>query len=560
MRPDFILLKSSLIYTTGKFLRLSNRREPSQAEPTNEYMQETIETDVIIVGAGPTGLALGCQLIRYGVDFVIFDQKESITDLSKAIAVQARTLEIYEQIGLADQAVAQGAIAERVNLITGGEVRGSIELSDIGKDLSPYPFALLLEQSKNEQLLFDYLTQRGQNVLWQTALQSVLQTSDAVTATIKTANGNSQEIKAKYLVGCDGAKSVARHQLNFKFEGNTIDALFYVADVEMDFAGSHNSIYVCFGADSFVAFFPLKGENRWRLVGNLPDDADREDHQIDYDLVEEKIKREVKLPLDIKSVKWFSVYRVHSRRVDKFSDGRCFLAGDAAHIHTPAGGQGMNTGIGDAYNLAWKLALVLKDWANPALLDTYNTERLENAKHLLATTDRLFNLGTGDDYLTSFIRTYIFPFVAEYALRLDLVKQTVFPILSQIGINYRHSALSVHEGDAGFKIKAGDRMPYLALGGKSIYDFLLEPKFHFLVFSNEAVSLAELKSQTQKYGEYVDFQSLPLNSSVAEMFGTEKPFSVLLRPDNYIGFVSADISAEKLKVYPFFDESFRTKD
>ncbi|HEY0050039.1 MAG TPA: FAD-dependent monooxygenase, partial [Pyrinomonadaceae bacterium] len=173
-------------------------------------MIETIKTDVIIVGAGPTGLALACQLIRYGIDFVIFDRKEGITDLSKAIAVQARTLEIYEQLDLAERAVEAGAIARTANIVADGEIRGSINLSDIGKDLSPFPFALLLEQSKNERLLDDYLQRHGKNVRWKTALESISQAGDEVTATIKTADGETRTMAAKYLVGCDGAKSLVR--------------------------------------------------------------------------------------------------------------------------------------------------------------------------------------------------------------------------------------------------------------------------------------------------------------------------------------------------------------
>jgi len=523
-------------------------------------MNETIKTDVIIVGAGPTGLALACQLIRYDIDFVIFDRKESITDLSKAIAVQARTLEIYEQLDLAERAVDAGAVARRVNIVTNGEIRGSINLSDIGKDLSPFPFVLLLEQSKNEQLLYDYFQRHGKNVWWQTALETVSQTDEKVTATVKNADGETRTVTAKYLVGGDGAKSLVRHQLNFAFEGTTIDALFYVADVEMEFAGSHDEVYVSFGADSFVAFFPLKETGFWRIVGNLPDDENerREETEIDYEETEAKIRDEMKLPLDIKNVKWFSTYRVHSRRVDKFRDGRCFLAGDAAHIHTPAGGQGMNTGIGDAYNLAWKLAFVVGGKANESLLDTYDAERLENAKRLLATTDRFFELGTSDDFLTGFIRTHIFPFVAEYALRLDLVKQTVFPLVSQIGINYRHSELSRRaSGDANFKIKAGDRMPYFPVDNKSIFDFLREPKFHFLVFSNGERDFSELFGQMENYGEWLDWQTFPLTPCVAEIFGTNDSFAMLLRPDNHIGFISEQISANELKSYPFLNLLFK---
>lgn len=510
---------------------------------------ETIKTDVIIVGAGPTGLSLACQLIRYNIDFVIFDQKESITELSKALAVHARTLEIYEQLGIAEAAVAEGAIGERMSVIAGGAVRGTLDLSEMGANQSPFPFALVLEQSKNERLLYDYARRHGKDVLWQTALETVSQNEREASASVKTANGEKQEIRAKYLVGCDGAKSIVRHQLDFTFEGHTIDSLFYVADVEMRFSEPHDSLYAAFGTESFAVFFPMKGENRWRIVGNLPDTETRAEAEIDYDEIEARIKLIVGMPLDITNVKWFSVYRVHSRRVDKFRDSRCFLAGDAAHIHTPAGGQGMNTGIGDAYNLAWKLAFALKGKADESLLDTYNTERLENAKHLLETTDRFFELGTHDDFLTGFIRTYVFPLVARYALRLDWVKRTVFPLVSQIGINYRHSALSRHAGDAEFKVKAGDRMPYFLIDGKSIYDFLREPKFHFLVFSNEEINFDELLGQIKKQGEWIKCQLFPLAPPIAQIFGADKPFGLLLRPDNHIAFVSEDVSFDELKSY-----------
>ena len=515
-------------------------------------MNEKVETEVIIVGAGPTGFALACQLIRYGVDFIIFDDKKGISDLSKAIAVQARTLEIYEQMGLAENAVQAGAIAHAANIVTNGEIRGTINLSDIGKDLSPFPFVLLLEQSKSEQLLYDYLKRHGKTVHWQTALETVTQDEAKVSATIRNADDEIREITAKYLVGCDGAKSPVRHQLDFAFEGTTNEATFYVADVEMDFpAGNHDELYISFGASAFVAFFPLKETNFWRIVSGLPDEEieKRGEAEVDYEAIEARIRDTMKMPFDIKTVKWFSTYRVHSRRVDKFNDGRCFLAGDAAHIHTPAGGQGMNTGIGDAYNLAWKLAFVLKGEVNESLLDTYSAERLEIAKRLLETTDRAFEFGTGDDFVTSFIRSHVLPLVAQYALRLDFVKQTIFPLISQTGINYRNSGLSVHAGDANFNVKASDRMPYFTIGEKSIYDFLHEPKFHLLVFLDEENK--ELFREIEPHGEWIDCQNFALDPRVKEIFGADESFGLLLRPDNHIGLIAERISFDELKSYPF---------
>src|SRR5215207_6945528 len=170
-------------------------------------METTIKTDVVIVGAGPTGLSLACQFVRHGVDFVIVEKNEGVTPYSKAIGVQARTLEIYEQLGLAERAIEQGAIAGKGRLLAGGEVRGELDLSNIGEGLSPYPYVLMLEQSKNERLLYEYLQGRRKDVLWSTELETFSQSESGVTARVKTADGSSQTIEAKYLVGCDGAKS-----------------------------------------------------------------------------------------------------------------------------------------------------------------------------------------------------------------------------------------------------------------------------------------------------------------------------------------------------------------
>lgn len=204
-----------------------------------------MKTDVIIVGAGPTGLALACQLIRYGIDFVIFDTKETTTPHSKAIGVQARTLEIYEQIGLADELIAEGAIAEKARMIVGGEVLGEIEFAEFGKGLSPYPYVLLVEQGRHEKILYDFIKANGRDVLWQTALENFTQEDEAsVKANVRNANGEIETIEAKFLVGCDGAKSAVRHALGLTFEGSTFERLFYVADVEVDWQLSHDALTV----------------------------------------------------------------------------------------------------------------------------------------------------------------------------------------------------------------------------------------------------------------------------------------------------------------------------
>src|SRR5262244_608285 len=392
-------------------------------------MKPTIKTDILIVGAGPTGLSLGCQLQRYGIDFIIVEKNEGITPYSKAIGVHARTLEIFDQIGLAQEAVARGTIAGRARLIIDGEIRGELLFSDVGKGMSPFPFVLMLEQSKTEQLLYAYLRSHHKDVLWKTELETFSQTADGILAQLKMADEETRTISAQYIVGCDGPKSLVRHTLGLTFEGSTFERIFYVADTQVDWQMSHETLHVCFSPDSFVVFFPLRGEKRYRVVGVFPEEFNKDEGDILYEEIETRIKTESKLDLDIHDVEWFSTYKVHVRHVNKFSAGRGFVAGDAAHVHTPAGAQGMNTGIQDAYNLAWKLALAVRGKAGEKLLETYNEERLENAKHLLKTTDRLFGFAAGTDWFMNFLRLNVLPPVAKHILSFEPIRKFLFPLL-----------------------------------------------------------------------------------------------------------------------------------
>jgi 2-polyprenyl-6-methoxyphenol hydroxylase-like FAD-dependent oxidoreductase len=500
----------------------------------------------MIVGAGPTGLALACQLTRYGIDFVIVDKKEGVTPYSKALGVHARTLEIYEQIDLAKEAIAQGTIAGKVRMLESGNVLGEVELSNVGEGLSAYPYMLVFEQSRNEKLLYDWLQANGRDVEWQTELESFSQNDDGVSATVRKSTGENQTLEAKYLVGCDGPRSLVRHSLDLSFEGSTFERLFYVADVHIDWKFTHDALTVCIAPHSVVAFFPMPGEKRWRIVGSFPEGVDKDESDIVYEEIETQIKQEAQLELDITRVDWFSTYKVHTRHVNRFSSGRCFIAGDSAHIHTPAGGQGMNTGIQDAYNLAWKLAMVLRHSARAKLLDTYNEERLPNAKRLTETTDRMFNLAAGNDWFVGLIRNTIFPPMAKYILSIDSIRKRFFIMISQIGINYRDHSLSSHDGDREFEVKAGDRMPYFLIDGQSIFDQLRAPKFHLVTFSDGQTKPAELEAAQQ---ELVDHRIVALYPQAAELFGTNKSFNVLLRPDNYIALISPDMSMLSTSTY-----------
>jgi 2-polyprenyl-6-methoxyphenol hydroxylase-like FAD-dependent oxidoreductase len=508
-----------------------------------------INTDVLIVGAGPTGLSLACQLVRYGIDFVIIE-KAGLTTHSKALGVQARTMEIYEQLGVVEQALDRGQIAGKIRIVAGGKVQGGVDLSDMGQDLSPYPYLFVLEQNENEQLLYDYLKSHQKEVLWQTELEQFSQDGSGVTARVKTADGGFEAIAAKYLVGCDGAKSPVRQALGLSFEGSMLDRLFYVADVQIDWPFGHDAGYACLSRASETLMFPMVGENRYRVVGTFPEGYDQPEDQILYPEIERCIKEDTQLPLELSNVNWFSVYRVQTRAVNQFSVGRCFVAGDAAHIHSPAGGQGMNTGIQDVYNLAWKMAFVIKGYTNEKLLETYNEERLPNAQTLLAMTDRAFNVMVGSSWFFSFMRTAVLPLVAKYAMGRSFVARRIFSSISQIRINYRHSSLSQHRGDREFKVKAGDRMPYFSIDGDSIYNKLRTPKFNLLVFHHgERGDLDWLQEFKDEHRDLINVKLILLNSDIAKLFGAEQPFHLLLRPDNYIGLISAKASLFDLTSY-----------
>lgn len=208
----------------------------------------------------------------------------------------------------------------------------------------------------------------------------------------------------------------------------------------------------------------------------------------------------------------------------------------------------MNTGIQDGYNLAWKLAIVLKGAANEKLLATYNEERSRNAKNLLSTTDRFFEFAASDEWLISFVRNNIFPYVFGTALSFDIVKSKLFSIVSQIGISYEDQSLSAEAG--GFSVKAGDRMPWFSMDGKSIYESLNQPSFHLLTFGADIDASDKLPEAVRsKFQAACDTHAFDLDKAASTAFGCDEPFVVLLRPDNYIGYLSRDLSAIKLEEY-----------
>ena len=414
------------------------------------------DTDVLIVGAGPTGLVLALWLTRLGVRVRIVDKTAEPGTTSRALAVQARTLELYSQIGLADAVVERGRKVVAANLWVAGKKVARAVFGDMGAGLSPFPYALIFPQDEHERLLIDRLAEAGVEVERQTELLGFEDATGRVLARLKRPDGAAETCEAAYIAGCDGAHSTVREALEIGFPGGTYDHLFYVADVEASGAAMNGELHVALDTTDFLAVFPLKGEGRARLVGTVREEAEHQHENLSWNDVSKRVIEWMRI--DVERVNWFSTYRVHHRVADHFRKGRAFLLGDAAHIHSPVGGQGMNTGIGDAVNLAWKLAAVLHGRANASLLDSYEPERIAFARRLVATTDQAFTGVTSAGAIARRVRLHIVPLLIPLLFAFRAVRRFMFRTISQTAVNYRGSSLS--EGRAG-AVHGGDRLPWV---------------------------------------------------------------------------------------------------
>ena len=511
------------------------------------------DADVLIVGAGPTGLMLANQLARRGVRMRIIDRHAGPALESRALGVQARTLEIYSHLGIAEQAVTLGKKADGAVLWAEGRRAARVPLGDIGRDVSPYPYLLVLGQDDNERLLGDALRARGLGVEWNTELVGLAQDTDHVMATLKNADGTRSEVRVPWLAGCDGARSTVRELSGIAFEGAPYQHVFFVADVQMTGSMAPDVLNVYLWRRGFHLVFPMRGTDHWRIVGILPPQLRGRDN-LTFEETIPTLRHEVGTELAFQACNWFSTYRIHHRRAARFHDRRCFLLGDAAHVHSPVGGQGMNTGLQDAYNLAWKLALVVSGRAGAALVHSYEDERLPVANHLLKRTDRLFSIVVSDSWLVGQFRTRVMPKVMGLALRTAAVQRLFFRTISQTGIRYRRSPLS--EALAGLPEKGprpGDRFPWLRLkfqpNGRpeDVYGKLDDTRFTLVVFGQTAPprGIPELGDQLHIH----EVPSDPANDRELARVRIPRPSFYLLRPDGHIGLAGVQLDAGAVSRY-----------
>jgi 2-polyprenyl-6-methoxyphenol hydroxylase-like FAD-dependent oxidoreductase len=498
--------------------------------------------DVLIAGAGPTGLVLALWLKRLAVNVRIVDAAAEAGTTSRALAVHARTLELYQQVGIADEAVEQGLRFAAINMWVRGKHAARADLSDIGEGLSPYPYALVFPQDQHEKLLLKHLELAGTTVERCTRLVGFEDRGDGVVARLEHQDGTAEECEASYVAGCDGAHSKVREGLELGFPGGTYRRMFYVADVDLRGPTANHELHVALDEADLLAVFPMRGQNVARLIGTVARESAGDDaNALTWNDVSRSVVERMQITID--RVNWFSTYRVHHRVAEHFGRGRAFILGDAAHIHSPVGGQGMNTGIGDAVNLAWKLASVLRGRADTTLLDTYEPERIAFAKRLVATTDRAFTFATKNGPIARAVRLNAIPRLVPALTGRKLVRRYIFKTISQTLINYRHSSWS--EGQAG-SVRGGDRLPWVRAeqaGHADNFAPLTSLDWQVHVYGGVP---ADLATTCARLG--LKLHSLPWQASAGQA-GLAENAAYLVRPDGYVALADSGARSMNLEAY-----------
>jgi 2-polyprenyl-6-methoxyphenol hydroxylase-like FAD-dependent oxidoreductase len=494
---------------------------------------------VLIVGAGPTGLVLALWLTKFGVRVRIIDKLAASGTTSRALAVQGRTLEFYQQIGLAQAVVDRGHKVPAVNLWVKSAPAARISLENLGQGLTPFPFPLIFPQDEHEALLIKHLSALGVEIERLVELADFEDLGGAIRATLRKA-GAEETGSYTYLAGCDGARSRVREVLGAGFPGGTYDHLFYVADVSAAGPPMNGELHVDLDDADFLAVFPLQRTGAARLIGSVRDDAAKDHEHLRFEDVRGRAIQNLKV--EVKNVNWFSTYRVHHRVAQQFRKGRAFLLGDAAHIHSPVGGQGMNTGIGDAVNLAWKLAASLKEPLSAPLLDSYEPERIAFARRLVATTDRAFTAVISSGAFARFVRTKVIPALAPGLFRLPAMRRLAFRTVSQIAVNYRDCPLSL--GQAG-KLRGGDRLPWVKFGQGGEHNFasLRSMDWQMHVYGDAAPGLQAVGDSRK-----IPLHVFPWDASMKRV-GLLRNAVYVVRPDGYIGLADAQGSAAAASAY-----------
>jgi 2-polyprenyl-6-methoxyphenol hydroxylase-like FAD-dependent oxidoreductase len=457
-----------------------------------------IDTDVLIVGAGPVGLFLANECARRGLTWRIIETNSSQSAHSKALAIFPRTLEVFDMAGLVGPFLDQANRVTSVAVITHGRALAHMQFAP---ELSPYSFVAMVPQNVTESILAEELGRRGGAVEYETTFVSAVMEGDSVSVTLDQ-KGKPVQLRASYVVGCDGAHSAVRHLLNLPFEGAEYEDSFMLADVETNESLPGNEMQLCPSELGPVAIFPMSSTRRRivAMVKNTEDDAPS------LELVRKVLAERAPSGIEARALHWSSYFRIHHRQVAQLRVGRFFIAGDAAHIHSPFGGQGMNTGLQDVWNLVWKLDLVLHGHGNEELLDSYSAERRPVIRQVIETTDFLTKAMGTPSKLAQILRDTVIPMVS----RLAPFQHAFVQRLSELGVAYRGSPIV--EG-------AGERYLDDSLrGGDGIRSRFL------LLFDADSSAREAAKELAESFRDIVELR-----------FGPRHDIT-LVRPDGYIAY------------------------
>ena len=462
----------------------------------------TAETEVLIVGAGPVGLFLANECARWGLRYRLVEGRATQSEHSKALAIFPRTLEIFDMAGIA------APFLEAANRVTSVAVRTrerTLARIQFTPEQTPYAFVAMVPQDVTERLLASELRRRGGAVEYETRFASAEEDGESIRATLDR-KGEPIEIRASFVVGCDGAHSTVRHQLNIPFEGAAYKDSFVLADVETNDAFPASELELCPSEFGPVAIFPMSATRR-RIVASIDE---VEDEAPSLPLVRRLLAERAPAGIEALSLGWSSYFRIHHRHVVRLRVGRFFIAGDAAHIHSPFGGQGMNTGLHDVWNLAWKLDLFLSGRGNDALLDSYGTERLPVIAQVIEITHLLTRvLGTPNRFAQA-LRDTVIPMVSHLApFQHAFVRR-----LSELGISY---------GDSPIVDGSGERFLDASMrGGRGVGN-------RFLLFLGDDIDPAT-REEARRLTE-----SLP---EVLELRPSSTGGITLVRPDGYVAYAA----------------------
>ncbi|MGA3171417.1 MAG: FAD-dependent monooxygenase [Chthoniobacteraceae bacterium] len=513
-------------------------------------METEAKQPVIVNGAGPVGLTMACELARHGVRFRIFDKAAEAATQSRALAIFPRTLEVFSTMGLVDEVLKEGQQLGAVSLYNDARLLAHVKFDKLE---SPYPYAISLPQSRTERILRVRLEALGGRVEQEMELTGLEQDGSGVRAHYRHTDGTEETVAGSWLIGCDGAHSGARHAIRMTFQGEQYEEEFLLADVKVESDLPMDTAHLFLSKEGIFAYFPFKG-GRGRIIATSAPGVTHGAAEPSLEEVAEMARRRCFHKMELSDAVWTAWFRISHRMVERYSSGRVFLAGDAAHIHSPAGGQGMNTGIQDAFNLGWKLALVARGLAAPGLLASYEEERMPVARSVVNLTDRLTRAATVQHAATQQLRDLAVPLLTGIPFLKDVMAER----MAELSIDYRASAWVENHGLAS--VRAGDRAPDAVLFDRRareerrIFGLLKTPGFLLLAFegyeaqeSGEALlrGLPGHAYRVTRPGQEKAPGSLEDRDCHARrVYGAgEEGLLVLIRPDGYVGYRGENAAA-----------------